>query len=192
MNSLLRRAGGAIAAVLLGLGACSDPNAIPKASAANVVDTLTLWSLSKGPLTKPSAYSLNARNGVRTWEVGGGFEFAFDEDAAGRAVFLPTDVLGLVSGGTLKPGLKRSTAGFDLMTKAPSNGYIVSDTVPAIVGDLFFVRSAISTCSLLGVPLYGKLEVLAVDSVAPNTVTIRVLANQNCGYRGLNLGIPKQ
>jgi hypothetical protein len=191
MNPLLRRAGAAAFAAFVALGACNDPNAIPNASASNVIDTLTLWSLSGGPLTKPSAYSLNARNGVRTWEAGSGFEFAFDEDASGRPFFLPTDVLGLISSTALKPGLKRSTSSFDAMTKAPSNGYIVSDTVPLARFDLFYVRSTISTCSLLGVPLYGKLEVLAVDSVAPGTVTIRVVANQNCGYRGLNLGIPK-
>lgn len=191
MNPLLRRAGLASLAAFVALAACSDPNAIPNASAANVVDTLTLWSLRQGPIAEPSAYSLNVRNGVRTWEVGNGFEFAFDEDGAGRPVFLPTDVLGLLSSTAFKPGLKPSTSTFDQMTKAPSNGYIVSDTVPIAVGDLFFVRSTISTCSLLSVPLYGKLEVLALDSVAPHTVTIRVLADQNCGYRGLNLGIPR-
>jgi hypothetical protein len=171
--------------------ACSDPNAIPKANVPNEVDTLTLWSLTDGPLTKPTAYSINARNGVRTWEVGNNFEFAFDEDAAGRPVFLPTGLLGLLSSSAFKPGLKPSTVGFDQMTKAPSNGYTVADTIPIAVDDLFFVRTTISTCSLLGVPLYGKLRVLALDPVE-HTVQIEVLANQNCGYRSLNLGIPSQ
>jgi hypothetical protein len=171
--------------------ACSDPNAIPRASASNEVDTLTLWSLTDGPLTKPTAYSINARNGVRTWEVGNNFEFAFDEDAAGRPVFLPTGVLGLLGSGSLKPGLRRSDVGFDQMTKAPSNGYVVSDTIPIAVDDLFYIRTTVSTCSLLGVPLYGKLQVLALDPVE-HTVRFAVLANQNCGYRSLNLGIPKQ
>jgi hypothetical protein len=174
-------------------GACSDPNAIPNASASNEVDTLLLWSLTDGPLTKPTAYSINARNGVRTWEVGSNFEFAFDEDASARPVFLPTDVLGLLGTGALKPGLKRAADGvdFDNMTKAPSNGYVTSDTIPITVGDRFFVRTTVSTCSLLGVPLYGKLEVLELDPTQ-HTVKVRVLANQNCGYRSLNIGIPKQ
>jgi len=59
------------------------------------------------------------------------------------------------------------------------------------VGDRFFVRTTVSTCSLLGVPLYGKLEVLELDPTQ-HTVKVRVLANQNCGYRSLNIGIPKQ
>jgi hypothetical protein len=180
------------AAFIAVAGACSDPNAIPDASASNEVDTLFLWSLTDGPLTEPTAYSINARNGVRTWEVGNNFEFAFDETAGGQPVFLPTGVLDLLGDGSLKPGLKRPAAGvgFDQMTKAPSNGYIVADTVPIAVNDLFYIRTTVSTCSLLGVPLYGKLEVLELDQVQ-HRVRVRVLANQNCGYRGLNPGIPK-
>ena len=60
-----------------------------------------------------------------------------------------------------------------------------------MVGDLFFIRTTVSTCSFLGVPLYGKLQVIELDPVA-HTVRVQVLANQNCGYRGLNLGIPKR
>lgn len=183
----------ASAAALGVIGGCSDPNAIPNASVSNEVDTLFLWSLTDGPLTKPTAYSINARNGVRTWEAGNNFEFAFDEDATARPVFLPIDVLGLVGTNALKPGLRRAdaTVAFDDMTKAPSNGYIVSDTIPIAVGDRYFVRTTVSTCSLLGVPLYAKVEVLELDP-AEHKVKIRVLANQNCGYRALTVGIPKQ
>jgi len=172
------------------LGACSDPNQLARASLSNEVDTVQLWSLTKGPLAQPTAYSLNARNGVRTWEVGNNFEFAFDEDAAGQPVLLPLEVLGLLPTGAVRPGLKPTSLGFDQMTRAPLNDYLGSDTLFVAVGDRYFLRTTVSTCSLLGVPLYGKLEVLAHDPAA-HTLTIRVLANQNCGYRGLNLGIPK-
>ncbi len=170
--------------------ACSDPNAIPKASLTNEVDTLTLWSLASGPLDKPSAYSLNARSGVRTWEVGTNFEFAFTIDSAGRALLLPLDVLGLASATSLKPGLKPTSLGFDQMKRGALNGYTTADTVVAHVGDRYFLRTGVNTCSIYGVPLYGKLEILAVDTAA-GTVELRVLANQNCAYRGLGLGIPK-
>jgi hypothetical protein len=184
---------GAVAAAFIAVaGACSDPNAIQDPSFRNVVDTVTLWSLTDGPLTEPTAYSVSAKAEVRTWEVGNSFDFAFDETEAGAPVFLPTSVLGLLSSGAFKPGLKRPSAGttFDQMVKAPSNGYIVSDTVPIAVGDLFYIRTTISNCSFLSVPEYGKLEVLELDPVA-HTVKIQVLANQNCGYRGLKLGLPK-
>jgi hypothetical protein len=94
--------------------------------------------------------------------------------------------------GALKPGLVRAADNltFDQMTRAPSNGYIVSDTVPIAVGDRYYVRTTVSTCSVLGVPLYGKLEVLEIDT-AQHTVKLQVLANQNCGYRDLTIGLPR-
>lgn len=173
--------------------ACSDPNAIPPASVANDTAVVTLYSLRTGPLTKPNAYSLNAATsgaGVQIWQVGTNFEFAFWMDASGKADFLPLDVLGLSATGSVKPGLLKSTVSFDAMTKAPQNGYVTSDTVSIAEGDRFYVRSGVNTCVALGVPLYGKLEVLDIDTTAA-TVTLMVLANQNCGYRGLGLGIPK-
>lgn len=169
--------------------ACSDPNAIPNASLKNELDTLTLWSLEKGPLNKPTAYSLSARNGVRTWEAGTNFEFLFSVDTAGNPRLIPLGALGLTSTGSVKPGLIRSSLVFDSMVKAPQNGYLTTDTIPIANGDRFFVRTAVNTCALLGVPLYGRLEILNID-IAASTVQFRVVGDQNCGYRGLRLGIP--
>lgn len=181
----------ALAAFIAVAGACSDPNAIGDPTVENVVDSaVTLWSLTQGPLTRPTAYSILARNGVRTWEVGSGFEFAFDVTPDGRPVFIPTDVLGLLGDNALKPGLRPTTLTFDQMVRAPSNGYITTDTIPAVVGDRFYIRTTISSCTVLSVPLYGKMEVLAIDTAA-RTVTLMVLANQNCGYRGLKEGLPR-
>jgi hypothetical protein len=178
------------AAIVL-LAACGADNGIPDASISNLVDTVTLHSLSKGPLQSPTAYSLNSRSGVRTWDVGTNFEFAYSTDASDRSFFLPLDVLGLASSNSVKPGLKPSTIDFDQVKIAPRNGYTTSDSIPIVVGQTWFIRSAINSCSALSVPLYGKLKVLAIDT-ALNTATLQVLANQNCGYRALTLGIPKQ
>lgn len=171
--------------------ACSDPNAIPRAGLANEIDTLTLASLERGPVSAPNAYSMNLRSGVRTWEAGTNFEFVFSMDPQDRAAFLPTAALGLSATTALKPGLLRTSVAWDAMTKAPLNGYVTLDTVPIAEQDRFYLRTAVSTCVGLGVPLYGKLEVLDIDTAAA-TVKIRVLANQNCGYRGLALGVPRQ
>jgi hypothetical protein len=177
-----------VSALIAGLG-CSDPNALPNASVPNVVDTVTLWSLVGGPLRDPTAYSLADRRALRTYESIG-FEFAFTIDAAQRPVLLPLAVLGLSPGSGLKPGLLSSAVAFDQMLKAPRNGYLTADTIPIQVGDLYFVRSRPICTSLGGVPEYGKMEVLALDP-AQQTVTFQVLANNNCGYRALGLGIPK-
>ncbi|HTS90164.1 MAG TPA: hypothetical protein VMG41_16845 [Gemmatimonadales bacterium] len=177
--------------------ACSSSTLAP-ASFDNVVDTITLYALSTGPLNQPNAYSINTGigGGVETWNVGSNFEFAFDLDSAGQPAFLPLEVLNLTVPNTVLPGLIKATnTTFDLMTTPPSNGWITSDTIPIQVGDLYYVRTAVTTCATLGVPLYGKVEVLALDSVVlgdtvTHTVKFQSLANQNCGYRSLKPGVP--
>lgn len=180
-------------AAFVALAGCSDPNEIADASLSNEVDTVTMFSLTFGSITQPSAYSVASRAPVRTWEAGINFEFVFDVDGAGRNLFLPVDLFNVLPDGAFKPGLKRPTSvttTFAQMTKAPLNGYITSDSIPIAEGDLFFVRTTVSTCSFLSVPLYAKIHVLDIDSTA-NTVQLEVLANQNCGYRALKPGLPK-
>ena len=171
------------------LAACNDPNAIPNATIANLVDTVTLWSLDGGPLDQPTAYSLNARRGVRTWESGSRYEFIYSVDAAGRSFFLPLQLIVPGNPDAVHPGLKPSTGPFDQMTKAPQNNYITVDSVPVSEGQFYYLRTGVNTCTNLGVPLYGKLELLDIDTAA-QTITFRTVVDQNCGYRGLRLGLP--
>jgi hypothetical protein len=179
-------------AALAALAACSDPNELADAALSNVVDTVTVFSFSDGSISQPSAYSVTSRAAVRTWESGINFEFVYDIDDAERPVFIPIELFDLLPEGSFKPGLRRPSAGttFDQMTRAPLNGYTTNDTIPIAVGDLFFVRTTVSSCSFLGVPLYAKVEVLDFDTAA-NSVRLKVLADQNCGYRGLRPGIPQ-
>lgn len=171
------------------LAACSEDNGIPDRSVPNAADIVTLWSLTDGPLSEPTAYSLLLTGGVTTWEAGSSFEFAYDVNDAGASRFLPLDVLGLAPPGAVRPGLKRSDATFDEMHRAPLNGYITQDSIPIAEGDRFFIRTTVNQCSLYGVPLYGKLEVLDIDTAA-GTVTFKALTNQNCTYRDLDSALP--
>jgi hypothetical protein len=58
-------------------------------------------------------------------------------------------------------------------------------------GSVLILRSRI-VCSGLGVPLYGKLEVLSFDDTPGNRrITFQALANQNCGYKSLLPGLPR-
>ena len=72
---------------------------------------------------------------------------------------------------------------------APFDGYIGEDSIAIAVGNTYVMRSRI-VCNI-GVPKYAKLEVMEINS-APDTlsVTLQLLANQNCGYRGLEPGLP--
>jgi hypothetical protein len=56
------------------------------------------------------------------------------------------------------------------------------------IGAVYLLRSAL-ICVNLGVPQYAKAEFLSVDSTE-RTLTFKVLANTNCGYRDLKPGIP--
>jgi hypothetical protein len=170
--------------------ACSDTQG-PIATFVLDTTTITLYSLRTGPLTLPDAFSLNAGRGVAVWQVGTNFEFAFWMDSTGKASFLPLDVLGLSATGSVKPGLLKTATPFDAMTQAPQNGYITSDTITVAEGETFYVRSGVSACASFGVPLYGKLQILDIDTTAAS-ITMLTLSDQNCGFRGLVPGeLPK-
>jgi hypothetical protein len=169
--------------------ACGADSGIANATNPNVVDTFTVTSLEGGALQAPSAYSIASNNVVRTYETIT-FDFAYTVDPAGRHLFLPLAVLGLSPGTSLKPGLIKAATTFDATTEAPQNGYITTDTVVVDSGDVFVLRST-DICIDLGVPQYAKLQIIATDPAA-KTLTFQALADNNCGYRGLNVGIPRE
>jgi hypothetical protein len=39
----------------------------------------------------------------------------------------------------------------------------------------------------IGVPQYAKIEIIGLED---NSLILKVLANTNCGYRGLEPGLP--
>ncbi len=167
--------------------ACSDANSLPDPTAQNFVDTLTLGALEGTPVTTPSGFGIQA-GPVRT-DQSVDFEFAYDvrrlDDGTYERVFLPRAALG-ISGSTANPGLQKREEPFDNITRAASDGYVSDSAVPVALGDRFIVRSRV-VCTSLGVPLYGKLEVLAFQD---STITFRTLVNENCGYKDLLPGLP--
>jgi hypothetical protein len=169
--------------------ACSDANSLADPTELNAVKTVTIGALEGTPISTPSGYSITL-GAVRTDQTVD-FEFAYNvrrlADNSRQRVLLPRAALGLSSTSTANPGLQKRSEAFDAITRAPSNGYVVDSAVPVAVGDRFLVRSRV-VCTSLGVPLYGKLEVLAFQD---STITFRILSNQNCGYKDLLPGLPK-
>lgn len=185
MPTTLRRLG---IVLLVATATCSDPNALALASISNVEDTVTVSALTGTPLQAPSAYSISANQAVRTDQTSA-FDFLYDvQEPSQQSVFVPLAMLGLVPSGSLTPGILPTALSFDAITSADLNGYITDATVHVSVGDRFMVRSR-AICSSLGVPIYGKIVIDAIDSAA-RTITFRTLINNNCGYRGLLPGIP--
>ena len=178
-----------LAAALL-IAACGQDAQLAPASIPNVVDTIVLGALNSSPISLPSAYSVADGNAVRT-DITAAFDFAYDVDAAGRHVFLTLEVMRLSNTSGSGPGLQFTSLAFDQVSAAPTNNWITGDTIVVDSGSVLVLRSRI-VCTGLGVPLYGKLEVLSIDDTpGDRTITFKALANENCGYKSLLPGLPR-
>jgi hypothetical protein len=166
--------------------ACDDSSGLPDPTVTNVERTETLYALVGTPVATPSGYALEGNRRVRT-DQSIDFDFAYNVEPDGDHVFIPREALGIDTSATVNPGFQVRSETFEGIREAPSNGYITDRVVPIAVGDRFIVRGRI-TCSI-GVPKYAKLEVTTFDLVA-RTVTFRVLTNENCGFKGLEPGLP--
>lgn len=178
---------GALAASFVIAAACGTSTGLPAASFSNGVDTVSLYALDGTPLTAPSGYNIASNSVLRTDRFTT-FDFAFNITAAGQPVLLPTGALGLGR----SSGIQVQTVGFDAVTVASTNVYVDTSAVPVDSGTVAVVHSRAASCSFGAVVFYyGKIEVLAIDTVA-RRIDLQVLVDQNCGYRGLELGIPRR
>ncbi len=166
--------------------ACSDNDNLPDPTDENLVDTVTVGSLTDTPITTASGFSVSL-GAIRT-DLSPDFDFAYDiqgDPATGTSVILPRAALGIVSNSSAEPGVMLRTDTFDEIEAAPSNGYITEEAVPVAMGNVYIVRSRV-VCNI-GVPLYAKVEVIGLED---NSLTLKVLSNTNCGYRELEPGLP--
>ena len=170
--------------------ACGDPFALGKPGFQNVVDTVSLYALHGGtPVRTPSGYFIGTQ-GLPPAPVliqnGGPFDFAVDLDTLNQVVVLPTGALKLGLGS----GVQATTTPFDSIRIAPNGGYKRDSAVTIPVGGRAIVHSRDSQCSnLITVVYYAKLEVLAVDTTS-RKITFQILVDDNCGFRGLEPGLP--
>lgn len=172
---------GALAAL-----ACSD-NSGPVATVENVEHPDSVWALIGTPVSTPSGYTVDGSRPVRT-DVSIEFDFIYDLTSDGSHVFLPRAALGIDTANTVNPGFIRMTESFEDITLAPGEGYTTEDPVALALGDRFVVRSRV-TCGALALPKYAKIEIVRFDDLV-RTVTFRILANDNCGFRSLEPGLP--
>jgi hypothetical protein len=172
---------------VLWVAACSDDNGLPDATLTNVERTDTLYSLIGTPVATPSGYALDGGRRIRT-DQSDGFDFAYNIEPGGRHVFIPRAAFGIDTVNSANPGFQARSESFDAIRSARSDGYVSDEVVPLALGERYVVRSRV-TCSI-GVPKYAKLEILSFDDVA-GIVTFRILIDDNCGFRGLEPGLPK-
>jgi hypothetical protein len=54
---------------------------------------------------------------------------------------------------------------------------------------VLYLRSNLPNGCFLGMPYYAKIEVIGFDPVA-RSGSLQILINNNCGFRGLEPGLP--
>ena len=171
---------------------CGNPFPLPQASIENRVDTLSLYALHGTPVSTPSAYAMEFRQVVRT-DQSQGFDFAFDIDTAGRAVLLPTGALKLGR----QSGVQISTTPFDSILIAPTSKYQLDSAVVVDSNTVAILHSRSLTCAFAGLAgvFYAKLHVIRIDTTSTSTgrrMDFEILTDINCGYRGLEPGLPRR
>lgn len=178
--------------------ACSDNTGLAPPINENAIDTFTLSAGRDTNLAVPSGFSVSGTGSVPlivNTQDNANFDFVFDFDDDSNAVFLTAEVLDVISTTSIRSGFQKSSLKFSEIETAPINNYITNDTMHLAtsgdtavvdVGQVWYIRSAL-VCSALSTPVYGKMEVLAIDKVA-RTLTFRVLVNENCGYHSLRVG----
>src|SRR6266571_1803871 len=172
----------ALTSAVTGLGllaaACSNSNGLPAASLENTVDTVSLFALTGTAIADPSGYAVDGKRLVRI-DQSPTADFVFDFDAAtGRPSLYPTGAIHLGSASALQ----RATTGW----------YVFDSAFALDTGTVLLVRSRPTLC-VYGATLsfYAKVRVLAVDSTA-RRLDFEILADENCGYLGLEPGLPSR
>lgn len=191
----LRRGAALLALALTApLAACGDPFEVT-ASFDTAETTVTIYAFNGTPVALPTGILLSplpqaVRPGPEYL-----FDLGFDFAADGGVVLLPVDAIAApgVFNGSRLTGIRPVTdQGYDAITRAPVGGYTVGDPVAVAVGDVGVLQAVNHpTClgSFIGTTVYAKYRVEAIDPVA-RTLTLRIRANPNCGFRGLEVGEP--
>jgi hypothetical protein len=185
-NDLFSAAG--TLAFVAALAGCGDPLSLTPAVFANREDTVKIWAATQTSIHLPSAYTITGRSRVRLDQVTN-FDFLYDISPSGRQVFIPLYALVPTTNTAGTPGLQATASAFDNITLAEQLGYVAKDSVDATLRQVYFVRSALDQTCGLGIPYYAKMEVLSFNP-DERSVTFRILTNINCGYRGLEAGLP--
>jgi hypothetical protein len=184
----------ALMGVLALAAACEDPIGLPPPAIPNRTDTVTLYARTGAPVDHASAYFIAARQAVPTDQTTPGFDFLFDIDTLGRAVLLPTGAASVARGS----GIQRTLRPFDSVTVAPSSGYQLDSAVIVDSNSVTILHSRPVVCAFdiaANYYYYAKLHVLEIDTSATpdgRRITFEILNNVNCGYRGLEPGLPKR
>jgi hypothetical protein len=191
-----RRTGCLLALTVFGtasLAGCkSDSPFTQPATVENETRSATVYAITGTAPGLPAAYQLSQERFVRPSVLFDGslnFELAFDIDAQGHVLLMPARTVVPQPPSTAPVvGLLKLTAVFDQLTIAPNKGYVRDTIAIASKGDTWLVQLVTAGC-IYGDPFYAKIAIDDVNLV-DRSITVRTLANRNCGYRSLEAGLP--
>ncbi|MGE0439907.1 MAG: hypothetical protein AB7L66_13620 [Gemmatimonadales bacterium] len=185
-----------VAVAALG-AACDDPFAILPAAISNTVDTVEMYAVNGTALDKPSGYLMVSRLPIRLGidQTAYNFDFLYRIDSTGTPQFVPYAAIAPSSTASSstqgRPGFLETQTAFDAIDEGEQTGYITDQPANLAVGKRFYVRSGLPNGCYLGIPYYGKIEIISFDEAA-RSVKMQILVDVNCGYRGLLPGLPEK
>jgi hypothetical protein len=180
-----------IGAVLAFASACKDLTSSP-ASLPNFTDTSTVFAINGSPAGAPTAVKL-FNGAVLRADQGFEFDLAFDIDADGNAVLIPSRALATPFSTPYSVGIQVIPGTFEALTDAPKDGYKVDSTVAVAKGTVVAIESHDSLLCLYAVKgqsYFSKLVVTDID-LALRKMSVILTINRNCGFRSFASGIPK-
>jgi len=178
---------------LLGTVACDDPYALGPAASTNYVDTLELFAVNGTGLDQPSALLLTTK---RTYRLGldllpYNFDFLYRILGDTLPELVPYGAVASASGVSGRSGFQRTETPFDEIVEGLQSGYVTDSAAALSKDDVFYLRSGLPNGCFLLIPYYAKMRVLEIDQAA-RSITLEILIDNNCGYRGLEPGLPKK
>jgi len=165
--------------LIVAAASCGDPFE-PILTPVPDPEEVVLHDFDTGSLLDPAAFDMFNRSAVRT-DQSNAWDFVFLVDSEnGPTLRARESILGLES----DAGLQTSDSEFDLLAKAPENGYTTNEPVSIAVGSVFTVRSRQTLSFRTRCRVFGKLEIISIEGT-PATVTFRFVINPNCEQRDI-------
>jgi hypothetical protein len=181
----------AVAAVAW-LGGCDDRSPF-EARFENRLTVNNLYAMNGTLPSLPAAINLRAQRVTRI-DPGWGFDVAFDMDSVGFV-----KVYSVKSVASELPALLNrvgfaidSVHSFDQIAEAPASGYKYDTSMVLGAGNVLLIDVFDASCrnEFTGFNIRAKLRVDSVDVVS-RSIRLHMLVNQNCGFRSLLPGMPK-
>lgn len=167
---------------------CQDAYA-PKALYPVSVDTLRLSALSGTAIDARSAVQLLSGSVIVPGQSEN-FDFALDIDANGNVVIIPRAKV-LTCTSLCQLGITFPATSFDSLYDAPERGYVYDSTKTVAPGKTVAFVTKAQSCIPSNISTYDVYAKMVVDSVrlSDRSIFIRLVADPNCGFRGLVPGI---